>query len=122
MGSAETKLIFVIEDDDAVRGSTGTLLEALGFAVREFASAEEFLAATEGRGGDCLVLDHYLPGMSGLALLDLLRARGVKTPAIVISANGARLTAQAARAGAVAVLRKPLTADALEHWLEQIFP
>jgi FixJ family two-component response regulator len=97
------------------------LLEAQGFLVRDFADAEEFLRVTDGRDADCIVLDHNLSGMSGLDLIALLRARDVITPAIIVSGHGRALLDRAAKAGVHAVLRKPLAADALLSWLEQIF-
>ena len=112
--------IFVIEDDEAVRSSTRTLLEARGFLVHDFADAESFLAATDGRDADCIVLDHSLTGMSGLDLIGLLRSQGVETPVVMVSGNGKSLLARAAREGVHAVLRKPLAADALLNWLDQI--
>jgi len=121
VGSLEKRQIFVVEDDEAVRGSTRVLLEAQGFFVRDFANAEVFLAVTNGHGGDCLVLDHNLSGMSGLDLIALLRARGIATPAVIVSGQGKHLAARAAHQGVHAVLCKPLAADALLSWLEQIF-
>src|SRR5579871_5580970 len=117
MDSAKSKLIYVVEDDEAVRGSTCLLLEVLGFTVRDFASAEDFLAATDGREAACLILDFHLPGITGLSLLEMLRAKGVETPAIVISADGNRVAKRAARAGAAAVLQKPLAGEALTQRL-----
>jgi FixJ family two-component response regulator len=122
MVRVKKRQIFVVEDDEAVRASTRALLEAQGFLVRDFADAEAFLQATDGRDGDCIVLDHSLVGMSGLDLIALLRARGVTTPAIIVSGHGKPLLDRAAREGVHAVLRKPLAADALLSWLEQIFP
>lgn len=113
--------ILVVEDDEAVRASTCTLLEAQGFLVRDFCDAESFLAATDGSDADCIVLDHNLAGMSGLDLIATLRARGITTPAVIVSGNGKPLVARAAKAGVHAVLRKPIAADALLSWLEQIF-
>lgn len=113
--------IFVIEDDEAVRASTRALLEARGFLIRDFADAESFLAVTDGRDADCIVLDHGLTGMSGLDLIGLLRSRGVETPVVMVSGNGKSLLARASREGVHAVLRKPLAADALLSWLDQIF-
>lgn len=112
--------IYVIEDDEAVRGSTCVLLDILGFAVREFASAEDFLKASDGSEAACLVLDFHLPGMSGLDLLETLRGKGIATPAILVSADARRLTQRAAEAGAAAVLHKPLAADALAQRLAEI--
>ena len=97
MVKVKKRQIFVVEDDEAVRASTKALLEAQGFLVRDFVDAEAFLQATEGRDGDCIVLDHNLLGMSGLDLIALLRARGVTTPAIIVSGQGKPLLDRAAR-------------------------
>ena len=121
MSRIQKRQIFVVEDDDAVRASTRTLLEAQGFLVRDFANAETFLEVTDGRGADCIVLDHTLSGMSGLDLIAMLRRRGVTTPAVIVSGNGKSLLDRAMKAGVCAILRKPLAADALLAWLEQIF-
>lgn len=117
---ADSKLICVVEDDEAVRNSTGMLLEALGYRSIGFESAESFLAAGKV-DADCLILDHRLHALSGMELLELLRARGYKTPAIIVSDASNHMAARAARAGVIAMLRKPLAADALAQWLEEIF-
>ncbi len=117
----DAHLVFVVEDDDEVRISTRTLLEALGYAVREFASGEELIACGDAATAGCIVLDYNLPGMSGLEMIRQLRAQKVQTPAILVSGNGRQLVQAAARAGIAAVLRKPLSAEALEQWLEEIF-
>ena len=122
MGKVEKRQIFVVEDDDAVRASTRTLLEAEGFLVRDFADAEAFLQATDGRDADCIVLDHDLSGMSGLDLIVLLRARGVATPAVIVTGGGKLLMERTVKKGIHAVLRKPLVAEALLTWLKQLFP
>ena len=116
----EKRQIFVVEDDDAVRASTRTLLEAEGFLVRDFASAEIFLQVTNGQGADCIVLDHNLSGMSGLDLMAMLRAKDIATPAIIVCGNSKPLRAQADRLGIVAVLSTPLMAEALLEWLERL--
>ena len=113
-------LVFVVEDDDEVRVSTRALLEASGYAVREFASGEDVIAAGEAGSAGCIVLDQNLPGMSGLDLIRQLRADGVRTPAIMVSGNGKQLVAAATGAGVTAVLRKPISAEALEQWLAHI--
>jgi two-component system response regulator FixJ len=117
----DAHLVFVVEDDDEVRISTRTLLEALGYAVREFASGEELIACGDAATAGCIVLDYNLPGMSGLEMIRQLRAQEVQTPAILVSGNGRQLVQAAAKAGIAAVLRKPLSAEALEQWLEEIF-
>jgi two-component system response regulator FixJ len=117
----DAHLVFVVEDDDEVRISTRALLEALGYAVREFASGEELVACGEAATAGCIVLDYNLPGMSGLEMIRQLRAQGVQTPAILVSGNGKQLVQAASKAGIAAVLRKPLSAEALEQWLKEIF-
>ncbi len=121
VNDAQKHLVFVVEDDEDVRVSTGALLEALGYAVCEFASGEDLLASEDAGAAGCIVLDYNLSGMSGLDLIRHLRSQGIQTPAIMVSGNGKQLIADAARAGIAAVLRKPLSAEALEQWLAQIF-
>jgi FixJ family two-component response regulator len=121
VNDAQKHLVFVVEDDDDVRVSTRALLEALGYAVREFASGEELVASDGAGTAGCIVLDYNLSGMSGLDLIRHLRSQGIQTPAIMVSGNGRQLIADAAKAGIAAVLRKPLSAEALEQWLAQIF-
>jgi FixJ family two-component response regulator len=122
VSSSGLRLVFVIDDDDAVRASTRALLEASGFAVCTFANAEELLAGGAVADANCLVLDYHLSGMTGIDLIETLRAQGLHTPAIMVTSNGTRLGVRAAKAGITAVLRKPLAADALEEWLNRILP
>jgi two-component system response regulator FixJ len=116
------RLVFVVDDDDGVRGSTRALLEASGFAVRTFASAEALLAAGTVHEAGCIVLDQHLSGMSGIDLLETLRTQGLHTPAIIVTSNGTKLGARAAHADVTTVLRKPLAGEALEDWLNRILP
>jgi FixJ family two-component response regulator len=119
--SVEQRLIFIVEDDEAVRASMRVLLEASGYAVRDFANAEDLLAAGTVHQADCIILDYNLSGMSGMDMIEILRAQNVQIPAIMVSSNGKPLVARAAAAGVAAMLRKPMAADALTQWLEQIF-
>ena len=107
----------IVDDDDGVRDSTCVLLESSGYACRGFSSAADFLAKTEGRGGDCLLLDVQMPGTSGIELLDHLRTRGIRTPAILMTANVERVGERAAQVGALTVLRKPFAEETLLRWI-----
>jgi two-component system response regulator FixJ len=118
--TAQSGCIFLIEDDDGVRVSTRLLLETMGYCVQEFANAESLLAGGDITQADCLVLDHDLPGMSGLDLLQLLRQGGSPVPVIIVSASSLRMRTRIARLGIAAVLHKPLAAEALTQWLERI--
>ena len=122
MSDSGSRLIFVVEDDDGVRQSTQALLEASGFRVRTFANAEEMLAAGTASEAGCIVLDHHLSGMTGIELIETLRAQGLQVPAIMVTSDGTKLGVRAAHAGVTAVLRKPLAADALEEWLHRLMP
>ena len=107
--------IGIIEDDPALRDATRELLHSFGFSSRVFSSAEQFFGSTSARSLECLILDVQLPGMRGIELLRKLRSAGWAIPTIVItgSTRHGRLRAEALRAGAVDVLRKPFGADEL---------
>jgi FixJ family two-component response regulator len=113
--------ICIVDDDEEVRASTRLLLESMDYSVEDFDAAEGLLRSIQNGAADCLILDYHLPGLSGLDLLELLRERGVETPAIIMTANQ-HVAARAARAGAVVVLNKPVEAENLSQWLERILP
>jgi len=107
----QSRLVCVVEDDTDVRASVRLLLEVTGYRVIDFANAEAFLRATDGYAADCLVLDLHMGGMTGLELLERLRSEGVRTPAIIVTANGKDLDDRFIRAGAMTVLHKPSAAS-----------
>lgn len=106
--------VIVVDDDAAVRNSLKFALELEGFDVRVYEGGAEMLAdeglALEG----CLVVDQYMPGMTGVELVDLLRERFVDIPAILITAKASDdLRLSAALSGIRQVLEKPLSDGAL---------
>jgi FixJ family two-component response regulator len=106
--------ICVLEDDAAVRDSLRWMLERNGFSSRTFSSPNEFLMSRELDQYDCLIIDLGLPGMSGLELLELLRARAYSTPVILIAATAGALTESRTRkAGASELLMKPIAPNIL---------
>ena len=114
MQDGRRRLVGVVDDDAAVRDSLRFLLEAAGFSVLTFQSAEQFLAATDQDGIDCLLLDHHMPQVTGLELLRRLRRAGWELPvALMTGSPSAQLMRRALELGAVAVLEKPLTDQAL---------
>jgi FixJ family two-component response regulator len=119
MNNFKTRVVYVVDDDDAVRDSTRALLQSAGFITREFASATELLDATRGGHPDVLILDMDMSGMNGLELLGRLRARNCRAPVIFATAAAEELTQKIADAGIVAVLGKPVADDLLLHWIEQ---
>ena len=105
-----TPLISVVDDDHSVRESLARLIRSVGFGVRVFGSAEEFLSAGLDREPDCLILDIRMPGMNGLELQRELSASDRDLPVIFITAHGSdeEVRARALGAGAVDYLLKPL--------------
>ena len=106
-------LISIVDDDDSVRESLDGLLRSVGFAVKAFASAEEFLNSDHLRDIDCLLLDVRLPGMNGIELHRHLVAHHCEIPVIFITAHGSEegVRSQALQNGAVDYLIKPLRED-----------
>lgn len=107
-------LVSVVDDSEAVRESLPDLLRYVGYGVEAFASAEEFLASDALTTTKCLILDVGLPGMSGPDLQQELTRRRLGIPIVFITAQGdASLRPQLVGRGAVAVLFKPFTDNAL---------
>jgi FixJ family two-component response regulator len=104
-----SKLIAILDDDDAMQDSLRDLMEAAGLVARCFGSAEEFLESGLHRQAACLITDILMPKMSGLELQTRLKEEECDIPIIFITAFGdARMRIQAMREGAVEFLRKPL--------------
>jgi FixJ family two-component response regulator len=103
-----SKLIAIIDDDEAMQDSLRDLMEAAGLVAQCFGSAEEFLESDLHRKAACLIVDIRMPKMSGLELQAKLSEEECKTPIIFITAHGdARMRIQAMRRGAVEFLAKP---------------
>lgn len=108
MPDEKSKLIAIIDDDEAMQDSLRDLVESAGLHARCFGSAEEFLKSDLHRKAACLILDIRMPHMSGLQLQAKLKEDGCNVPIIFITAHGdARMRIQAMREGAVEFLAKP---------------
>lgn len=104
----ETPTVFVIDDDDAVRGSLRLLLKSYGLDAQLCASAEEFLANHDPDRPGCIVLDVRMPGMGGMELQQQLNARGATIPIVFITGHGdVPMAVEAMQAGAFDFLQKP---------------
>lgn len=104
-----SKIIYIIDDDAAVRDSLGLLLGLQGYVTRVFASAGEFLDACTPDWTGCVLADLRMPGKSGLELQSELGVRGIALPLIIITAHGDVAAARTSlKAGAVDFLEKPL--------------
>jgi FixJ family two-component response regulator len=121
MNTKQNRVICVIDDDSDVRDSIRVLMEAYGFTVLDFPSADDFLKTPIRNDIGCLLIDFQMPGKTGLELLEELRARKIQIPAIVVTANGRNLTPRLTRAGVLTLLRKPVDGDEILDWVEKAF-
>jgi FixJ family two-component response regulator len=106
----DRRVIYLVDDDDAVRDSLAFLLESHGFDVSAFASVAEFERAYEPARKACLILDHHLPGVSGLEFLASSEGATLGIPVIVITGGAdSSISARARALGVAAFLEKPIT-------------
>jgi FixJ family two-component response regulator len=113
-------MISVVDDDDWARGGLQSLIAAIGYEVRTFESAEEFVASGSIAGTACLVTDLNMPGMSGLELQAHLRSRGHTTPIIIVTAYPTEEhRTHALKDSATSFLTKPLDERVLVGCLAQ---
>lgn len=106
--------IHIVDDDASVRDSLSLLLSLRGYAVTAFSCAEDFLSILTPQLRGCLIADIRMPGMSGLALLQRLRASGSALAVVMITAHGdVHAARQAFLAEAVDFLEKPFDESVL---------
>ncbi|OYX88830.1 MAG: two-component system response regulator [Azorhizobium sp. 35-67-5] len=105
-------MIAIIDDDEAVRLATESLVRSLGLGAMVFGSAEAFLVSAARRDTACVITDVQMPGMSGIDLQARLRTEGDTLPLIFITAFPEdRIRTQARAAGAVGFLAKPFEGE-----------
>ena len=119
---AKSPIVFIVDDDANVRAELRNVLEAEGRTVEDHASSEAFLRAYRPGRPACLLIDAYLPGLSGLDLLRRLRARGDRLPAIMITGHSdVHMAVEAMRAGASDFIEKPVARGELLASIERAF-
>ncbi len=113
--------VVVVDDDSALLNALEFSLEAEGYHVRIFSDQEHLLARPDIMlSAACVVVDYRLKPLDGLQLLAVLRARGLKAPAILVTTDpddDCRRTA--ARLG-VPIVEKPLLSDDLSQLIERL--
>jgi len=111
---ADSPIIFIVDDDDAVLDSLSMLIESAGMKTEIFSSCREFLAKTALPQHACLLLDIHMPEMTGLQLQDELVKRGIKLPVIVMTGQAdVPLAVRAMKAGASDFIEKPFAGDVM---------
>lgn len=107
-------IVYIVDDDDAVRCGLAKLLQSAGLDPRPYGAAADFLANVDNHDGACILLDITMPRMTGLQVQSQLRERGIELPVITVSARDDEETRYWARnLGARMFLRKPVDDQAL---------
>jgi FixJ family two-component response regulator len=124
----DVPIVYVIDDDAALRDAISSLLRSVGIKTETFGSASDFLRFKRQAVTSCLLLDVRLPGMSGLDFQGELQKLGIRIPIIFLTGHAdVPMGVQAMKAGAVEFLCKPVREQdlldavrlALEHDREQ---
>jgi FixJ family two-component response regulator len=108
MSAPDEAMIYIVDDDEAVRKSLMLLMKTEGLPARCFASAREFLETADFSAVACVLLDVKMPGMSGLEVQDDLQRRGIDLPLIFMTGHGdVPMAVQAMGKGAYDFIEKP---------------
>jgi len=107
-------IIYVVDDDDAVRQSLDFLLRTAGFTVRTFESGKVFIESMPSLKSGCIITDVRMPEISGIDLLRRVKAQDADVPVIMITGHGdIALAVEAMKIGAADFLEKPFNDDQL---------
>lgn len=110
----EIPLVYVVDDEPAVRDALCMLFQSVGLACMAFPDARSFLTHSLSNTPSCLVTDLRMPLMNGIELVESLRQQGTAIPAVIISAHGdIKLAVRALKCGATDFLEKPFDDQAL---------
>jgi RNA polymerase sigma factor (sigma-70 family) len=114
-------VVFVVDDDTAIRNSLLRLIQSVGMKVRTFRSGEDFLDDFDNDAPGCLVLDVRMRGMSGLDVQKKLAALGATIPIIILSGHGdVPMAVRALKAGATDFMEKPFSPQILIDRIRQV--
>jgi len=112
--STTPPVVFVVDDDPAVRGFLSKLVESVGLGCESYASADEFITHVNRDQCGCAILDVRLPGSSGLDAQQFMAERGIPLPVIFVTGYAdVSMTVRAMKAGAVDVFVKPINSQDL---------
>ena len=119
--TAKKGIVYVVDDDEAVRDSLQWLLEGKDYRVRCFESAEAFLARYDPREVACLIADIRMHGMTGLELQDKLIERHSPLPIVFITGHGdVPLAVSTMKKGALDFIQKPFEEKAIVALIERL--
>jgi two-component system response regulator FixJ len=107
-------LIYIVDDDEAVRDSLSILLQSAAYETEAFELALAALDGCRTRCPDCILSDVRMPGMDGIEFQEKLTELGIDAPVIIMTGHGdVRLAVRAMKAGAVDFIEKPFEDDAI---------
>ena len=113
-------VVHIVDDDRAVRDAVRLLLSTEGFSAQSHVSAPAFLDAVQSGSTGCIVADVRMPEMSGLDLIDEVKARNLPLPIIIITGHGdIPLAVEAMKRGAIDFLEKPFDNETLIELVER---
>ena len=120
----DAAVVYIVDDDEAVRDSLKLLLESVDLSCQTYASATDFLEKHDPEQHSCLVADIRMPGMSGLDLQDELNSRSSTIPILFITGHGdVPMAVDAMKSGALDFIQKPFRdqdlLDRIHQALEQ---
>ena len=122
MSSAVERVIYLVDDDAAVRRSVGFMLKTSGHQVVAYESGAELLKNAAQLEDGCILLDIRMPGMDGLEVQEALQDRGVGLPVIIMTGHGdVGLAVRAMKAGAVDFIEKPFEKSTLLASIDEGF-
>lgn len=117
---ADRGIVYVVDDEPAIRDALVFLLKSAGHDAHGFGSAHAFFGAWRANRRSCIVADVRMPGMSGLEMLSGLRERSIRFPVIMITGHAdVPMAVRAMKAGAVEFLEKPFDDEHLLHAVER---
>lgn len=124
--SSASGTVFIVDDDASFLKSVSRLLSAVGYTVRAFESAQEFLEQIKPETSGCVVTDLQMPGMDGLKLQEALRKTTNPLPVIFLTGQGdipttVSATVSAMRRGAEDFLMKRASKEELLAAIERAF-
>jgi two-component system, LuxR family, response regulator FixJ len=114
--------ICIVDDDAAIRESLRLAAPAIGVECVAFSSAQEFLAGFDPKKVGCIILEVSMPGMNGLELQEVLRARKTAIPILILTSHAdVPVAVRAMKNGALDVLVKPFSLEVLTDRIKQAF-
>lgn len=107
-------LIYIVDDDEAVRDSLSILIESAGYDVKAFDLALAALDRCRVQRPDCILSDVRMPGMDGIEFQEKLTENGIDAPVVIMTGHGdVRLAVRAMKAGALDFVEKPFDDQAI---------